>query len=176
MSEEQKRVSNIARQEAAVDTRNLGNNKKSKLVSYVAYIVLAVALLFLLLAGYWLLAPFKTADIQEPIKVLNSNKLIAPNETILMELHITKYNLYPVVGANSIYCSDGRLYLITPAPGPRNSVSLPIGTYTRIVNNYNMPDGQTKGTRCHFIFSNRYQVNPIRYVTKTWTSENWTVE
>lgn len=140
-------------------------------------ILLALLLLVavtLTMAIFWLVYPYKTADIVEPIKVLNPNHQIAPGEKIVMELKITKYHLYPVENDNSIVCDNGQLYVMNQTM-PKGKSSLPVGTFTRIQNAYSLPNAAEIGTKCHFDFQNSYKVNPIRSIIKHWQSETFTV-
>lgn len=125
--------------------------------------------------AFWQLYPYKTADVVEPIKILNENKQIAPKEKIIMELKISKYNLFPVVTNNSILCDNGRIYTIDSIM-PQGKSSLPVGTFTRVQSNYSLPSDIDNGSTCHFEFQNTYEVNPIRKIIKTWRSETFTVK
>jgi len=124
---------------------------------------------------YWTLNAYKTADIDEPIKILNPDKQIAPGEKIVMELHITKYNLYPVKTYNAILCDNGRIYIIGSMV-PSGKASLPVGSFVRVQDTYSLPNDVEAGTVCHFEFQNTYEVNPVRNIIKTWKSEDFSVK
>lgn len=128
----------------------------------------------LVVAIFWLVYPYKTADIVEPIKVLNPNHQIAPGEKIVMELKVTKHHLYPVENDNSIVCDNGRLYVLNQSM-PKGKSSLPVGTFTRIQNAYSVPNDAERGTICHFDFQNSYKVNPLRSIIKHWRSESFKI-
>ena len=146
--------------------------KVSDLTLFASLVVVVVALLTCLI---WLVKPYKTADIVEPISVLNINREVAPGEPIQMELHITKYNSYPVEGSNSILCDTGRIYIIQSMT-TKLSPSLPTGTFVRFQNKYKAPLDVSPGTKCHFVFRNSYKVNPIRTIIRQWNSETFTIK
>ena len=146
--------------------------KAINLAIYGIFIMIGVALIVCI---FWLVYPYKTAFIVEPVKVLNTNHQIAHNEKIKMELHVTKYHLYPVQVDDSILCNDGRIYTIGSII-PNGKASLPVGTFIRIQNAYSLPGDAEVGATCHFEFQNTYKVNPIRSIIKTWKSENFTVK
>lgn len=143
-------------------------------VNFAIYIMLAIMILSVGVVAFWLIYPYKTADIVEPIPILNTNHEIKPNEAIIMEVEITKYHLYPGVTANSILCNNGRIYTIAPIV-PKGKTILPVGTYKRIQNSYSLPGDAEPGAICHFEFQNTYEVNPIRSIIKTWVSEDFKV-
>lgn len=148
--------------------------RKLKLLNAVIYTTFILLFIFMVVVGYWSFYPYKTADIVEPINILNTNHEIAPGEKIVMELHITKYNLYPLTGDNNILCDNGRIYNITKI-NPAGANSLALGDYVRIQGAYSLPGDAEVGTICHFEFQNFYKVNPIRTIPKTWKSENFKV-
>jgi hypothetical protein len=150
------------------------NEHRIKFINILAYIVLSIALVLMLVLLFWIVYPYKTADIQEPIKVLNENHQVAPNEKISMELHITKYELYPVETTNTIICGT-RIYVVGSVL-PKGSSTLPKGSYVRIQDAYTLPGDAMPGETCQFTFHNDYKVNPIRVVTKEWRSESFTVK
>jgi len=136
--------------------------------------VFSLASIAMITAIFWTVYPYKTADIVEPIKVLNKNHEIKVNENIIMEMKITKHNLYPVEGSNYILCDNGRVYTVTKM-NPNGSRSLPVGTFTRVQDAYSVPGDAEVGSTCHFEFQNFYKVNPIRSIAKTWISEDFKI-
>lgn len=146
-----------------------------KKVNFAIYIILAIMVLSVGLVAFWLIYPYKTADIVEPIPILNTNHEIAHNEPIIMELDITKYSLYPVHTNNSILCNNGRIYTIASVM-PKGGSSLPTGHFVRKQSSYSLPGDAEIGSTCRFEFQNTYKVNPIRSIIKTWVSEDFKVK
>lgn len=142
--------------------------------SIFAILTFILASIVMVTAIVWTIYPYKTADIVEPVNIMNENNEIRQNETILMELKITKHNLYPVESNNAILCDNGRIYTASKM-NPNGSASLPVGTYTRIQDAYSVPGDAEIGTTCHFEFQNSYKVNPIRTIFKTWVSEDFKI-
>lgn len=134
-------------------------------------IVIVTWLIFLCVLLFWQVYPYKVSDVKVPIKILNKNKQIAVGEAIQMELELTKPNNTRPVGSVYITCDSGNL--ITLNGSPQN---LPVGQYKIINERYLLPDKILSGDKCVFIFKNSYRVNPIREITKTWTSERFTVK
>lgn len=147
---------------------------KLRFINIAVILILTLLSVILATAIYWLFFPYKTADIVEPIKVLNDNHEIAHNEPIKMELHITKYELYPVSTTNTITC--GSLIYVIGSVLPKGSTTLPKGSYVRLQDAYTMPGDAPVGASCEFVFHNEYEVNPIRTVIKEWRSESFTVK
>lgn len=141
------------------------------LAIYGIFIMIGLAMIVVI---FWLVYPYKTADIVEPIPILNKNHQIAPEEAIVMELDVTKYNIYPLEAYNAILCSNGRIYVIGSIV-PNGKSVLPVGHFIRKQDSYHLPGDAEVGTTCHFEFQNTYKVNPIRSVIKTWKSEDFTV-
>jgi len=150
-------------------------SKRMKAVNLAIYGIFVMIGAAMLLVIFWLLYPYKTADIYEPIPVLNKNHQVAPEEAIVMKLAITKYNLFPLDTNNSILCSNGRIYTIGSIV-PNGKAILPVGKFTRIQDSYHLPGDAEVGSTCHFEFQNTYKVNPIRNIIKTWKSENFSVK
>lgn len=140
----------------------------------LTFVTFSLASVLIILILFWSLFPYKTSDVVEPIKILNENHQIKLGERIKMELHITKYNLYPVDAANSLICSNGRIYVIASIM-PKGASILPKGTYIRVQDAYSLPNDAEIGTTCHFTFQNSYKVNPIRSIVKSWRSEDFEV-
>lgn len=121
---------------------------------------------------WWEFYPYKTADIEEPMTILNENKIVEPGDKLELELTFTKYsNLAPEVSRNVI-CVDDSVHFVQALPS--TGVARPIGTFTAR-NSYQLPESIPRNINCYFQFTNEYQVNPIRIVTKTWKSEVFTV-
>lgn len=146
-----------------------------KILNYTLLALLMFIIASLLVCLFWLVYPYKTADIVEPIPVLNEGNYVARGEPIVMELKITKYSSSPVEGDNSILCDSGRIYTIQSMT-KRVSPSLPEGTFTRVQNAYKAPVDVPVGTTCHFVFRNQYHVNPIRTIIRQWISEPFTIK
>jgi hypothetical protein len=148
---------------------------KDKIWHGMAICTFILLSIIVVVTAFWQLFPYKTADIVEPINILNESNQIAPEEKIIMELRITKYNLFPVTTNNSILCDNGRIYTIDSTM-PNGKASLPVGIFTRVQDAYSLPGDIDIGSICHFEFQNTYEVNPIRKIIKTWKSEDFTVK
>jgi hypothetical protein len=148
-----------------------GIGRRQRIWHAIAIAILVLAMSFMGLLLFWLLAPYEVSEVQVPIKILNENKEIPVNDNIIMELEVNKPNDRPVATASrSIVCDDGNL--ITLAPSVNN---LPVGEYTIVNDTFVLPPKTRPGAKCSFVFVNTYKVNPIREITKTWTSEEFLV-
>lgn len=121
----------------------------------------------------WLLLPYSVADIEEPIKILNTGREIVIGQPIIQELKITKPNNEPPTDASrALLCDDGNL--VTFAPVAANN--LPVGSYRLINDSYILPPKVAVGSECVFIWRQSYKVNPIRAIQVEWRSESFKVK
>lgn len=131
-----------------------------------------VALYFAATSMYWAFFPYRTAEIQEPIEILNEYHEVVPGEAIVMKLSINKESdIFPDVSRNVI-CTSGRIYQVENNPV---TTARPKGEYTTIVR-YGLSTDAVPGEKCVFQFKNEYKVNPIRTIVKVWTSEEFNVK
>lgn len=136
-------------------------------VTLVTFISVSV---ILIVSIFWLIYPYQVSDVKEPIKILNENRQIRVGEPIEMELIVNKPTNIKPVGSVFITCDDGNLVTMNSAV-----TNLPVGEYTVINNRYLLPPKVMVGAKCQFNFSNVYQVNPIREITREWNSEYFEV-
>lgn len=116
---------------------------------------------------YWEFYPYKTAFISEPMQVLNEN-LEVTDGILRLEVNFTKEtDVSPIVSRN-IVCLDGTVYLVFTPQGA--GVTRPQGTF-RAISTYELSPDISKDVQCYFQFTNAYEVNPIRTITKVWKSE-----
>ena len=124
----------------------------------------------LLLGLYWLVAPYKVAEIKTPIQILNSNHQVAIGEPITMKIVLDKYSDIKPQVDTFITCDD---YNTITQEG--KGASRPVGHFEYINNEYTVPKEANVGATCRFNFKNTYRVNPIRTVTENWYSEEFKV-
>lgn len=145
---------------------------KSRRIWYTfSTIVIAVAGLFLLLIIFWMVYPYKTAEIKTPVKVLNENNEVAIGEAVLLEVSVTKYSNVVPNRTELITCDDGTITFLSPG----RTSNLPPGTYTFVNDNNVLPPKLAIGSVCRYHFRYTYKVNPIREIFKEWDSEPFTV-
>lgn len=124
--------------------------------------IIYIACVFLV----WTLYPYKTAEIVEPMKVLNENHIVRGGEPLALELSINKQSdITPSVSRN-VVCRDTIYFVDAPQSGGR---ARPKGQYTATVT-FNLPTIPV-GEECYFQFTNSYQVNLLRTINKVWKSE-----
>lgn len=120
---------------------------------------------------YWILFPYKTADIQTPIKILNQNHVIRVGEKIQMKIVLDKYTDVKPEVSKYVVCTSGNT-----AAFDQPGTSRPLGHTEYIVDNFVLPPKFVDGENCKFVFKSYYKVNPIRTIVKEWYSESFTVK
>jgi hypothetical protein len=128
--------------------------------------LLWTAIIFIIISAItiivWLLYPYQVVQIKEPIRILNPNKEVAIGEPIIQELRINKPNDIPPANPTRVLlCEDGNLVTLAPLPGALN---LPSGSYTLVNDRYTLPPKVSPGDRCIFVWTQTYEVNPIREI------------
>ena len=162
--------------ESLAELHDLPKPSRAKKILYVvSSCIIAFAIGFMLLIIFWLLAPYKTAELEVPVEVLNSKHEISAGEHILMKVKATKYANVTPSRSEFIICDDGSLTFMDPGPSrnlpPGPSRNLPPGTYT-IYNDENvLPAKLIPGATCRYHFRYGYKVNPVREIVKEWVSE-----
>ena len=134
-------------------------------------IVILFAAAFMILAIFWMVYPYKTAEIKTPVPILNENNEIARGDVVLLKIVVNKYTGVAPERDEFITCDDGTLTFINPG----NTTNLPPGTYTFTNENNILPEKLVVGAVCKYHFRYTYKVNPIREITKEWDSERFTV-
>lgn len=118
------------------------------------------------------LLPVKTADIKQPIKVLNENKIVQKGEKLELELVISKYtNVTPEVSRN-LLCDDGTVYFV---PSAIQGTARPVGTYTAIAN-IDLPLEAPTDIPCKLEYNNEYRVNFVRTINRVWSTEKFIIK
>lgn len=143
---------------------------KDKIWHIIAIATFVTTSIIILTAMFWLIYPYKTADLQVPIEILNPNKQVKIGEPIIMKIIIKKYIDTTPKGDVYLKCDDGSIIDLQALTSNR-----PAGNYTVVVDKYKVPERAVAGTKCTFNFRNSYQVNPIREVVKDWYSEEFEV-
>lgn len=141
---------------------------KQKLPYYFSMAVIITAILGLLYFFYLVLYPFKTVDLVQPMKVLNPNHTVQRGGELIIEVEYIKYGNYTVDSTKNIICEDGNL--VTMAS---NTTNLPAGQQKFVVS-FTVP-AKTSLTSCYLQYTNVYKVNPIRNITKVWSTETFKV-
>ena len=133
--------------------------------------VLGVAVLYGLQAVWWQFGPYETAEVATPIEVLNVNNEVEKGGELKLFLVFDKRtNLAPRVDRN-IICESDNTYQVS---SPNTDSSRPSGRFTATLN-FTLSEDIPVGEICVFQFQNAYQVNPLRVINKTWSSEPFTV-
>ena len=135
--------------------------------------LLGMAAYFSLLLIWWQFGIYQTADVVTPMIVLNENNEVGSDRLLRLEFEFTKYTeVAPKVSRNVICVDDTVHFVVSNGAG---GVARPVGTFTaRPV--YMLDNTVPYNTECYFEFTNEYQVNPIRTITKTWFSEPFMVK
>ena len=135
---------------------------------------LGMVLYFSLVLLHWQFGSYPTADIATPMTVTNENKIVSTDDWLLsLKFEFTKYtNLSPVVSRN-IVCADDTVHFVYSEAS--TGTTRPVGTFTASPT-YMIDDTVPLNTDCVFQFTNEYQVNPIRVITKVWSSEPFQVK
>ena len=129
---------------------------------------IGVVIYFVVLALVWLLYPYQTANVTVPIDVTNLNHQVSKTGKLQLSLYIDKQSDYTPTVSRNIICNDSKVYLI-PASGAGGSAR-PRGKFIA-ESSYPLPLTIHVGDKCVFVFMNEYKVNPLRTITKTFTSE-----
>lgn len=143
----------------------------SKTIEKILVKFILISAVFITWLGvFWAIYPYQTADVEQPIKIMNPNKEIAIGDKIIMQLKIDKPSDIKPGGRRFITCNDGNLVTLATLV-----TRLPSGTYTYINDAYTLLPKIAAGSRCTFHFVNEYRVNPIRVIEKEWVSEQFLV-
>lgn len=135
--------------------------------------IVGVLVYLALVTVWWQAFPYKTADVIVPMTVLNENKEVRVGEKLRLELTFTKYTESNPEVSRNIYCLDGSVHF--PTTQSITGTARPVGTFTARPE-YGLPSNMPTDVLCFFQFTNRYQVNPIRTISKVWNSESFIVK
>lgn len=146
-------------------------SKRRKLLYTLSTCIIVFAIGFMLLIVFWLVYPYKTADLEAPVEILNKNHEVTIGDNIILKVRATKYSNVAPTRSEFIICDDGSLTFMEPG----TTKNLPIGTYT-ITNDYNIvPQKLSVGSSCRYHFRYGYKVNPIREIVKEWVSDSFLI-
>jgi hypothetical protein len=135
--------------------------------------ILVGSFFLLVQLSYWLLWPYKTADVVEPMQVLNTDHIVERGDQLQVEVKYTKHTeITPLVSRN-IYCLDESVHFIVVQN--QNGTARPVGTFNAKAR-YDIPKSVPSDVQCFFQFTNEYDVNPVRTITKVWSSESFIVK
>lgn len=148
-------------------------HRKNKIFTVLSWIIIAFITFVSSLIIFWFLYPYPVSSIKEPIRILNKNNEVTVGEPIIQELKITKpNNIAPADPTRVLVCDDGNLVTLSAIP---STLNLPIGSYTFVNDRYILPPKVATGAKCAFVWTQSYQVNPIRKIAVEWTSEQFKV-
>jgi hypothetical protein len=132
-------------------------------VNVLAWGTLLLAAIIIVVSAYWLLYPYKPITVHSATVM---QKTVKQGGTLLLKLDYTKRNPVPGVGTRSFV--DGLVYATPPVKG-----NVMVGTFT-LVRAIPVPKELPPGTyRLHTVL--RYEMNPIRVVGYSYTSDSFTV-
>lgn len=146
---------------------------KRKILHVFGWVAIIGNLVLIGLTAFWLLYPYQTNFVKQPIEILNDgygpNK-IKIGDNIVMKLEVNKASNYHPYSQRFINCTDGNLVTMT-----KSTVQAPAGKYVQIVDSMVLPPKVAVGATCKVQFVNTYKLNPIREKTVTWESEYFNV-
>lgn len=143
---------------------------ESRFWHFITLVTFISASIIVVVSLFWLTYPYQVSNVKVPIKILNDNKQIKVGETIEMEIQVNKPSELKPEGSVYITCNDGNLVTMNSM-----TTNLPVGEYTVVNRLYKLPPKVAVGSKCQFNFRNAYQVNPIRDITKEWSTEDFEV-
>lgn len=145
---------------------------KSKIIHTLAYIVIAGNIFIIGLLIYWMLQPYNLPYVEQPIPVLNEDKVVKVGDPIILRLDIIKTHDLESIGSEPrIECKSGNLVTLVGNP-----VQLPVGDYELISDRFILPPKVLNNDLCKFVFRTTFSVNPIKSKTTEWFSEIFTVK
>lgn len=144
------------------------------LKAFVGFLM-GMAFYFSLLVIWWQFGSYQTADVTVPMTVLNENKEVKQGEPLQLSFVFTKYTQVTPQVSRNVLCADDTVHLAFTIQNNNNNVARPIGTFTATTS-YILSDSVPLDTTCFFEFTNEYQVNPIKRITKNWFSEPFIVK
>jgi hypothetical protein len=134
-------------------------------------VVIIFAAGFILLVIFWMVFPYKTAEIKQPVPVLNENNEVAIGDNLELKVSVTKYSDAFPNRTEIITCDDGSITFVDPG----RTSNFPPGTYEFVNDSNVIPDKLIPGATCMYHFRYTYRVNPVREIVKEWDSEPFLV-
>ena len=144
--------------------------KQTKIIYWLGLGGILTSILMMSIVLYWVIYPYPTTDIIEPIEILNENNEIAVGEKIILSFQIDKPNDDRPDTEAVITCDDGNLVTLANIP-----IAFPEGQYNLIIDNYLLPPKVLEGSTCRFEYTKSYYPNPFRDIVQTAVSEDFLV-
>lgn len=142
--------------------------KINQLIPSFSLLVIVTANIMLLYFIYLMLYPFKTIEVDHPVKLVNGTEIKRGDE-LTFEMSYTKYINVHVDRSRYIVCDDGNLVTLSP-----DDIMLPLGKHIIRVNHFILPQ-KTSLSTCKVIWNAVYRVNPFREIVSTFESEKFKV-
>lgn len=117
---------------------------------------------------FWRLYPYKTADVQVPVTILNYENEVKAGGEIELLVFFDKYTDVTPDAQRSVICPSGAVYSVTPV---ETSNSRPRGDDRFAMPVFRLQQNAKPEDNCFFQFTLSYQMNPIRVIVKEWISE-----
>lgn len=131
----------------------------------VSLLIAVCILTYASVVSYWLLYPYNVIDVHS-ITVMNQNKIVKQGGTLIYEIDYTKWLDAPGVVSrrliNTYTISYSDMTAHVPTGSRITQTHLPIPAYA-------------SPGRYHLLWTVRYQVNPMRYLTETIYSDEFFV-
>ena len=136
-----------------------------KIINFVSWLTLAIAITMILGAMVWLYYPYRTIDIEEPVKILNSP--VEAGKYLQYEVSYCKYTKKPGV-VHWVVKNDVIVHL-----SEITSVA-PLGCDTVVLNTVKIPEQLPSGNYTAEA-TIVYKVNPLREIHKTFVTEEFKI-
>lgn len=133
-----------------------------KIWNTISYITIGITALFLLVMGYWLLYPYNPTDFPSPVQKVDKLTVQSGEHLIITSEFCKNMTVVPTISRSFV---DGIIYQIPSY----TAIEPELGCHTRKVQVY-IPKGLPLG-RYYIHSSYKWQVNPIRAIEKTTTTE-----
>lgn len=121
---------------------------------------------------WWEFYPYKTADVEVPIAVANEGNIVRRGEKLEIIISFNKQTDVSPLVTRALICNDNDSYFISVQD---RTSSRPRGKFVGRAS-FDIPPNVPMDSNCIFEFTNIYQVNPIRTITKKWASEPFTIK
>jgi hypothetical protein len=137
------------------------------LLSVASWVALGVAFFIIIHIIGLMIFPTKIQEVDQPIKIMNQNHEVKRGESLILKIHIKKYESVPSTVYPSILCDSGEYFLF-----PSRASNVPVGEFDFIVNDaYPIPYDVPIGATCHTRSTDVFQINVLRKKTYVYESE-----
>lgn len=138
---------------------------KHRFSYYISLIIILLASALILLVSFWLFWPYKVAEVETPLKVMNSP--VEKGQHIIAEIHFCKYK--DVVGVANTELINTLIYHL-----PTSTGKAPVGCYEKKIS-WQIPQALPSGN--YFLRESVvYQVNPLKKITISFETEKFEVK